>query len=206
MSPYKKTILCLANSRRPGGTCFAGKEFAASKSSAWIRPTNADHHGAISGQDRLYRDGSHAELLDIVTVSLLEPKPNLHHQEDHQIKSDEYWEKAGRATWQDVVKATDVVKGELWVNDDSSRHGQNDKVSPASASKLTGSLYLIEPTNLDLVVGRESAFQAPDVRRVRAHFTYNGIPYNFVVTDEPVEKTYLQKPTAPTESRTRGFA
>jgi hypothetical protein len=179
MSTYNKTILCLANSRRPGGTCFAGKEFVAGKTSAWIRPINAAHNGAISAQDRLYRDRSHAELLDIVTVSLQQPKPHLHHQEDHQIKSDEYWQKAGRATWQDVIKATDVVKGELWVNDDSSWHGQNDKVSAASASKLTGSLYLIEPTNLDLVVGWESVYQAPDARRVRANFTYNGTPLQF---------------------------
>jgi hypothetical protein len=31
------------------------------------------------------------------------------------------------------------------------------------------------------------------VRRVRAQFTYNKIPYNFVVTDEPVETDYFAK-------------
>jgi hypothetical protein len=193
MEPYRKTILCLANSRRPGGTCFAGKEFAAGASSAWLRPINSAHHGAITSRDRLYTDGSHAELLDIVTVSLLEPKPNLHHQEDNQIKSDVYWKKIGRANWQNVVKATDTVAGDLWVNDDSSYHGVNDKVSAASAAKLKGSLYLIEPTDLDLVVGKESVYGGGEVRRVRAQFTYNKIPYNFVVTDEPVETDYFAK-------------
>ncbi len=193
MSTYRKTILCLANSRRPGGTCFAGKELVAGKPSSWIRPVNAVNNGAISAQDRLYRDKSHAELLDVVTVSLQEPTPHLHHQEDHQIKSDEYWEKVRRATWQDVKKATDVVEGDLWINGDSSWHGQNDKVSEASASKLNGSLYLIEPTNLDLVVGWETVYNGPDVRKVRAQFTYNGSTYNFVVTDEPVENTYFAK-------------
>ena len=193
MANYDKTILCLANSRRPGGTCFAGKELIGSKLAGWIRPVNSAHQGAISAQDRLYNGGSHAELLDKVTVTLQKPAPHLHHQEDHQIDASKYWVKISRATWNEVVNATDIVKGELWVNDDSSWHGQNDKVSEASASKLKGSLYLIEPTNLKLVVGWESVYQGPDIRRVRAEFEYNNISYNFVVTDEPVEKTYFAK-------------
>jgi len=68
------TIRRLANSRRPGGTCFAGKEFAKGRSSTWIRPVNAAHNGAVSGHDRLYEDGSHADLLDVVKVSLQEAK------------------------------------------------------------------------------------------------------------------------------------
>jgi hypothetical protein len=193
MSTYHKTILCLANSRRPGGTCFAGKEFAGGKSSGWIRPTNAAHGGAVSADDRLYPDRSHAELLDIVKVPLRAAKPHLHHQEDHQIDARYSWEKAGRAKWNNVIEATDVVGGLLWVNEDSSFHGQNDKVSEASVAKLPGSLYLIEPVDLDLVVGWESAYRAPDVRRVRANFFYNKIRYNFVVTDEPVESLYFEK-------------
>jgi hypothetical protein len=193
MSPYHKTILCLANSRRPGGTCFAGKEFAGGKSSGWIRPVNAAHGGAVSANDRIYQDGSHAELLDIVKVPLQAAKPHLHHQEDHQIDARSFWQKAGRANWQNVTEATDVIQGPLWVNEGSSFHGENDKVSDASAAKLSGSLHLIEPVDLDLVVGKESAYQAPDVRRVRAKFLYNKIRYNFVVTDEPVESLYFAK-------------
>lgn len=193
MKPYKKTIMSLANSRRPGGTCFAGREFASGKSYGWIRPINSAHNGAISDQDRLYKDGSHADILDIVSIALLEPKPNQHHQEDHQIKSDEYWQKIGRATWQDVVKATDTVNGALWVNEDSSYHGRNDKVSATTASTLTRSLYLIKPTTLNLIVAPESLFQGGSIRRVRADFTYNNISYNFVVTDEPTETAYMSK-------------
>jgi hypothetical protein len=193
MSAYHKTILCLANSRRPGGTCFAGKEFAGGKTSGWIRPVNATHGGAVSAHDRLYQDRSHADLLDIVKVPLQAAKPHLHHQEDHQIDASLFWQKVGRAKWKNVIEATDVVQGPLWINEDSSFHGQNDKVSAASAAKLPGSLYLIEPVDLDLVVGWESAYQAPNVRRVRATFFHNKIHYNFVVTDEPVEALYFGK-------------
>lgn len=115
----------------------------------------------------------------------------MHHQEDHQIDASAYWEKVGRAKWKDVIGATDVVQGPLWINEDSSFHGHNDKVSETSAAKLSGSLYLIEPNDLDLVVGYETAYRGSDVRRVRAKFSYNEIRYNFVVTDEPVESLYL---------------
>jgi hypothetical protein len=193
MAAYEKTILCLANSRRPGGTCFAGKEFANGASSHWVRPINASNGGAISGQDRLYADHSHAELFDIVKVPLVTPKPHLHHKEDHQIDSKVFWEKTGRATWDDVLKATDKVIGELWVNEDSSFHGQNDKVSEGSAAKLGGSLNLIKPESLEVVVAWETVYQAPNVHRVRAKFKYNSIRYNFVVTDESFEQEYFLK-------------
>lgn len=193
MAPYQKTILSLANSRRPGGTCFAGKEFTNGQSSGWLRPVNSSNSGAISLQDRAYEDGNHADVLDIVRLTLKEPRAHDHHQEDHQIDPDYYWAKAGSATWQDVVNATDVVNGALWANEGSSFHGTNDKVTEATARKLTGSLYLIDPTNLYLDVGRESMFQGGTVRKVRARFTYNGHPYNFVVTDEVVEKEYFAK-------------
>jgi hypothetical protein len=153
MSGYQKTVLCLANSRRPGGNCFAGKEMTDGQIGGWIRPINSVHGGAIADQDRLYEDHSHAELLDIVKIPCNAPKPNLHHQEDHQIQDDKYWAKVGRATWKQIVSAIDAVKGPLWSNGDDSFHGRNDKVSKAIASKLKGSLYLIAPSRLDLVRG-----------------------------------------------------
>jgi hypothetical protein len=193
MSIYQKAILCLANSRRPGGSCVAGKEYAGGKTSAWIRPINTAHEGAISDHDKVYQDNSHAELLDIVQMTLEKPVPHLHHQEDHQIDPGKYWKKTGRATWGQIVNATDTVKGALWSDGDHSFHGRNDKVSEEIAATLKGSLYLIAPTRLDLVVGYESAYQAPDVRRVRADFDYNGTRYNFVVTDPVIEDEYFAK-------------
>lgn len=160
---------------------------------AWVRPINSAHGGAISDYDKIYEDKSHAELLDIVTIVLEKPVPHLHHQEDHQIDPKKYWVKTGRATWQQVLDATDTVKGPLWSDGDDSFHGRNDKVSEEIAATLKCSLYLIAPTRLDLVVGYESVYQAPDARRVRADFDYNGTPYNFVVTDPVIEEEYFAK-------------
>jgi hypothetical protein len=189
--PYTKTILCFANSRRPDGLCFAGKEVANGVTGAWIRPINAAHRNAISDEDRQYEDETLADVLDIATVPMQAPRPNAHHREDHQIRADQYWKKVGRATWQQVVKATDKVTGSLWPNETSSYHGLNDKVSEATATNQPGSLLLIAPTRLDLAVAMESQFDGPDRRRVRAKFDFNGEQYNFVVTDPWIEVRYF---------------
>jgi hypothetical protein len=190
--PYVKAVLCLANSRRPGGRCFAGKEFANGKTGSWIRPVNAANGNAISEEDRQYQDGTQADLLDIVKIWMQTPQPHAHHQEDHQILADHYWEKSGRATWAQIVAATDKVTGTLWPNEAKSYHGFNDKVTGATAAGQTGSLWLIAPSRLDLVVAMESQWGgAPDRRRVRADFDFNGVRYNFVVTDPWIEEKYF---------------
>lgn len=189
--PYSKTILCLANSRRPGGHCFAGRELRNGKLGGWIRPINAKHGNAVSDRDRQYADKSMADLLDIVSVPMLGPRPQGHHQEDHQIQDEHYWTKIGRATWNQIIEATQNVAGTLWPNEDHSFHGVNDKVSEATTNKQTGSLLLIAPKTLDLVVGQESQYGGGSRRRVRAHFKYNSIGYNLVVTDPWVEDRYF---------------
>lgn len=190
-NPYEKTILCLANSRRPGGRCFAGKEFADGATGAWIRPINAANSDAISEEDRKYQNGTLADVLDIVTIPMQGPRPHAHHQEDHQIRPDYYWAKLGRATWQQIVEATDTVAATLWPIEASSFHGLNDKLSGPTAVTQPASLLLIEPTTLDLVVAMESQYNGPARRRVRARFIFNGAQYNFVVTDPWIEEKYF---------------
>jgi hypothetical protein len=188
---YDKTILCLANSRRPGGRCVAGKEFEKNATGVWVRPVNIQNHSAISEVDLQYDDGKSADILDIVTIPMSKRAAHDHHQEDHAIASDYYWTKTGRATWQRVVDATDTVQGALWPNGDHSYHGMNDKVSEALAKKQKSSLLLIEPSCLDLVVGPESQYGGGSRRRVRAAFQHNGNDYNFVVTDPWIEDKYF---------------
>jgi hypothetical protein len=67
------------------------------------------------------------------------------------------------------------------------------QTTKSARRRLPNSRIPFNPDKLTLVVGYESAYQAPDVRRVRADFTYNGIPYNFVVTDDIVQEAYFAK-------------
>lgn len=85
------------------------------------------------------------------------------------------------------------MMGSLWLNGDSSYHGRNDKIAEARARALTSSLLLIEPTQLTLVVGRESQYGGGSRRRVRAEFEFAGTRYNFVVTDPYIETRYFAR-------------
>jgi hypothetical protein len=38
--PYKKTIVCLANSIKDNGRCIAGREVLANRYGGWIRPVS----------------------------------------------------------------------------------------------------------------------------------------------------------------------
>jgi hypothetical protein len=188
---YTKTILCLANSRRPGGRCVAGKELSGGRPGAWIRPINKENGHAISELDFQLENGTVADVLDILTIPMVQPCPQGHQSENHQIAPDYYWTKQSRANWRQVVEATDTVTGTLWPIGDSSYHGQNDKVSEALAGGLDHSLMLIEPATLALIVGPESQYGGGSRRRIRAAFAFNNMPYNFVVTDPWIEAKYF---------------
>ena len=190
---YIKTVLCLANSRRPGGRCVAGKEVLQGKTGGWIRPVNPQNGDAISEADLQYENGKFADVLDIVEIPMARPDPQGHQTENHIIDPNFHWAKQSIATWQQIVSATDNVKGSLWPNGNSSFHGANDKVAEAVASGLASSLLLVNPTRFEVVVGSESQYGGGSRRRVRAYFDFNGTHYNFVITDPWIEDRYFPK-------------
>lgn len=191
-SKYTKTILCLANSRKMSGRCLAGKEFGGGNIGPWIRPVSARPHEEISEEERRYKDGHTASLLDIVSIPMLEPRPGTFQSENHLIADEYYWKKDARATWAQVVEAIDNVKGSLWLNGSSTNNGQNDQVPEEEAVKRKGSLVLVKPSNLTIEVAPEGGIYAPVKRRVRADFSLNGEYYNFVLTDAVMERKFLR--------------
>jgi len=188
---YQKSILCLANSRRPGGYCLAGKEFTAGKAGAWIRPISNRASHEISALEQRYEDGNSLALLDIALIPMIEPRAVEHQTENHLIATGRFWTKTSRATWPQIIAATDKVSGPLWHDGEHSYHGHNDKVPAEIAKTLKGSLVLVVPAKLNLVVASESKFGGGEERRVRADLHLNGVRYNFVVTDPVVEAKYF---------------
>ncbi|MGH8863317.1 MAG: dual OB domain-containing protein [Burkholderiales bacterium] len=192
--PYTRTFVCLANSRkRPSGRCIAGREALPDGFGTWIRPVSDRASREVSEEERRYSDGQDVALLDLVNVRLLRAEPELHQRENHLIDADYHWERVGRATWEDVQGATEDPTGPLWINGESSSHGQNDRVPVSMLDGLPGSLYLIRPGNLRIEVGSEGGF-GPSRRRVRAHFAVCGHPYRLAVTDPQIERAYLAGP------------
>jgi hypothetical protein len=126
----------------------------------------------------------------VIKVTLAQAQPLFHQTENHVIAPIR-WEKLQEATWNHVAAATETTNGALWHDGLRSYHGVNDKVSEAIATTLNTSLMLLEPQTLTLVVAQESKFLGGYDRRVRAEFTYNNTPYNFVVTDPWIEQKYF---------------
>lgn len=191
MPAYTKTILCLSNSRRPGGTCVAGKELVDGVVGGWIRPINLQHHNAIGVNDLRLEGGGRADVFDVLTVPMLEARPNGHQTENHLIDTGSLWIKDGAASWEDIEAATDAGVGPLWLNGNSSYHGTNDNIPQTSLGGIASSLKLIRPSRLAIVVGRESQYGGGTKRKIRADFDLNGTRYNFVITDPWAETIYF---------------
>ena len=73
MPGYTKTILCLANSRKLGGRCVAGREIGENGVGQWIRPVSNHGHGEVSEADRRFENGVDPMVLDIVEIPMLRP-------------------------------------------------------------------------------------------------------------------------------------
>jgi hypothetical protein len=190
---YSKTILCLAASRKPDGTCIAGKELLGEQLGEWVRPISSRETESISGSDRRYQNGQLAKLLDKIQIRFVGHRPAGFQTENHLIDNDSNWRKVEIASWEDVETAVDEFDGPLWVDKNSTYHGHNDKILEADVAKLDTSLCLIRPDDLRLRVGPESKVFGGAEQVVRASFYHNGSAYKLKVTDPVIERTYLRK-------------
>ncbi len=192
---YTKKIVCLANSGKPGGLCFAGKEVLGKGYGGWIRPVSAGASGAISEKEQKISNGGRLQILDVVTIPMLEPRPFHHQQENHLIHSGRRWEKIDSVDVQQLPKLLDSVAGDLWISKNqgrSGRHGTNDRVGAYAAKNMGGSLLLIQPKNLKFIVQYEPN-KWNNALKVRADFDYNGRHYRLAVTDPYAKKKYKEK-------------
>jgi hypothetical protein len=193
LPPYTKSFLCLANSRKPGGHCVAGRTFNQQSYTEWLRPVSTRNTHEISDAELTYADGTRAKLLDVIKVTCSQSQPLFYQTENH-VLAPACWEKLQSTTWNHVTAATETTNGALWHDGLSSYHGMNDKVPEAIAQILTNSLMLVNPQILTLVVAQESKYMGGYERRVRAEFSYNNTQYNFVVTDPWIETKYFALP------------
>lgn len=69
-------------------------------------------------------------------------------------------------------------------------------MTQAAGLAIQNSLWLIEPTNVVMRVLTPGAAFGNPKRRVRAEaeFTYQGVPYDLMVTDPVAEKVFLARP------------
>ncbi len=142
-TPTVKRIVCLANSRKRGGRCVAGKALRPDGSAGgWLRPISARDDEEVSPRERCYADGGEPQILDVIDVPLLSPRPKTYQRENWLLDPNRRWAKVGRATWNDLRAMTDRDEP-LWINGHSARGGQNDRIPLAETAAIDNSLRLI---------------------------------------------------------------
>lgn len=188
-----KTIVCLANSRRPSGRCIAGRELTSKGFGEWIRPVSSRPGKGLSAKDRCFEDENEPELLDLISIRLKKAQPERHQQENYLIDDEWYWEKKGVLSWTKLQKAVEDPDGPLWFNDFSSINGRNDQVSEKQLDGISRSLYLLRPENLRMRKELEGGYVAPAKWKVRAWFKLAGYSYGIVVTDPLIDKQFKSK-------------
>ena len=186
---YSKEIVCLANSRKTGGRCVAGKERS---TGVWIRPISARITAEVNFDERQYENGQEPQVMDIIEIPLTAAAPHGHQQENHVIDADCYWVRRGRASWGELNDLADHPDA-IWANGYSTAAGHNDRLPSADALRYRNSLFLIKPQHAAISVDTPGAAFGNHKKAVRANFIYKGDKYGMKVTDFDVERTYLAK-------------
>ncbi len=189
-APTVKCIVCLANSRKRGGRCVAGKELRPDgRTDGWIRPVSARDDEEVSPRERCYADGGDPQVFDVIDLPLLNSRPKTYQRENWLLDPNRRWAKVGRATWNDLGSMIDR-DGPLWINGHSTRGGQNDRVPLAETVAIDHSLRLIRVNSLTVTVSEPSRPSA-DFPILRGSFYYHGDDYCFRITDPESESGSL---------------
>ena len=182
------TMVCLADSRKIGGHCIAGKVVEGKNKGRWVRPIANREECALTDRDISYKNGEMPNLLDIITIQLKGFVPKNHHQENCIIDETIYWKKEGELKVSQLKAFCDDVPA-LWIDGHHSRYGHNDKVPTTIVyENIDSSLLLIQPQSVSYSIGMEYS-----KKKVRAEFIFNKNRYIIAVTDKRVESLYLGK-------------
>lgn len=180
-----KRIVCLANSRREGGRCVAGRELLGSRTlGEWIRPISSQETHAVPRRERLCQ-GRDPRVLDIIDVRLLGHYPASPQVENWLIDTSRSWSRAGSFPLAQLDRFIDT-SGPLWIDGYSSASGANNQVPTSRAYELADSLRLVKVSPVELIV-----HEPWNKRRVEATFTYSQCQYRLRVTDPVIEERYL---------------
>jgi hypothetical protein len=142
---------------------------------------------ALSEFDRQYENGDDPDILDIIKIEMRAPCPEDYQTENHLIDENYYWQKVGRGTWQQLLRAVDTLPGPLWIPGYSSLKGINDRVPAAIANTMRHSLLLIPPNTFSISVSTDEGRFQPPTKQVRGSFSVANFDYNLRVTDPYIE-------------------
>lgn len=181
-------IVCLANSKKLGGHCVAGKELAGEQFGPWIRPVGSTATGELHGWQCQYGTGGQPGLLDIIELELGGHVPHGYQTENHSLGTGK-WASAGTVPPSDLQGLADSPTT-LWENGHHSGSGLHDRIPEVQAQKQTTSLALVQANDFRYDVA-PNPFKA-NALNVRGEFHYNGVTYSLKVTDPAAEQRAIE--------------
>ncbi|MGA7342540.1 MAG: hypothetical protein WBE72_14565 [Terracidiphilus sp.] len=178
-------FLCLAVSRRDGGSCIAGIDLDSGK---WIRPVDAKTHGAFGDHELVIRDPETRNLKMLAPLDVLELRVEKFVGNPVQPEN---WEMAPAACEDRFVvlrRFDGSQDGKMLISSlDRKRpllHSYSNRIpadDPLLKRTLSHSLSIIRPEQLHWKVAPHPTYR--NKLRVEADFRFDGDPYCLVVTD-----------------------
>ena len=106
-------------------------------------------------QQRICANGRDPQLLDLIEIEFAAPQQHPFQPENHAIDPRGQWKHQGSISAKDLLPFVETVKGPLWANVGSSKHGQNDEIPQEVAPGLKNSLKLVQTDELVIRVKME---------------------------------------------------
>lgn len=186
----KKQILCLANSRKYGGRCVVGKEVLPDRTLAWVRPVSDYGKGEVMPDEMCFDDESMPQLLDVIEVPLVEPKP-LSYQPENWLLAPEPWTKQRMADKANIERWLDAP-APLWESGHHTAQGKNDRFPYDATQTLADSARFIGVPSLEVTVTERKDDGGTIRKHFRGSFAHAGDVYDLRITDIDFEERYSE--------------
>ena len=180
-----KSVVCLANSIKQGGNCFAGIELVDDWPAEWVRPIGAGSGHGVSLEERRLTDGNEPRPLDVVRIALSGPAPSGHQGENWTLDSSVTWEKTGTWAYENLDDLVDTP-AELWADVESSSVGVMDRAPVESLVPIGESIFLIRPEQAQVRVVRNPFSGQIEVRT----WFYYADDHHLVKISDPLYKQW----------------
>lgn len=167
----KREMLCLANSRKPGGRCVAGLL----PDGSWIRPVTATEGGSLTSAMCTLDKGRPVRALDVVRVGVTQPEPRLH-QPENWVITGKRWKLVETRNLDDIQDFLDEA-----LTDEPELLGtKTNRVTRAQIQEHppSASLALIKVNHPVFGWSPNKSSQR------RARFEYHGVGYDLPITFE----------------------
>lgn len=186
--PQRRRIVCLANSRKYGGRCLAGKEFDGTKAGTWIRPVSRSEYEEIALFRQTWGFFRPAQPLDVISIPLREPQSlRFSWQCENLPLGWGLMRKVGRLEWDELAGLVDRG-ADLWAGASRGVHPRNDRIKLKAAKLLKSSLCLIRPRKFSIRI-ENNRFSGR--RQFRGLFTHRQQRFDLAITDPEVPRRFF---------------